>query len=366
VSLELFEKLILNDTPLLDVRAPVEFDKGTLPNAVNIPLLNNEQRHKVGVTYKEAGQQQAIELAEKLINKQIRDEKIGLWQAFAAQNPDTHLFCFRGGLRSKTTQQWLAETGLALPLVPGGYKAFRQYLMQLIETLSDTFNFILLGGRTGSGKTLLLKHIPSHIDLEGLANHRGSSFGATTKPQPGNINFENILAVQLLKLHRQQVQAIMLEDEGRMIGSVCIPEALRNRMAQSPIVLLEEPIHVRVDISRQAYIDELIDAYTMLDAEAGLDAFARHHQNALTKITRRFGNEKVTLANELFEQALGNYKSTGNTSSFDEYVELLLANYYDPMYDYQLKKKMDRVVFRGDASEVRQWYKAQQLNPENA
>ena len=355
---DLFRKLTLNNTPLLDVRAPVEFDKGTLPNAVNIPLLDNDQRHQVGLKYRQQGQQRAIELGEQLINQQMRNEKIQLWQSFATQNPGAYLFCFRGGLRSQTTKHWLAQAGVELPLVPGGYKAFRRYLIEQVESLSDSLNFILLGGRTGSGKTLLLEHIPATIDLEGLAHHRGSSFGATTTPQPGNINFEHAIAVSLLRLYTQQQNIITLEDEGRMIGSVCIPEALRNKMTLSPIVLLEEPAEIRVQISRAAYIDELIDAYSRLHGDAGLVAFADHHRNALEKITRRFGQEHKSHARSLFDNALATYGSTSETSAFDDYVELLLLKYYDPMYDYQLKKKMHRVVFKGNATEVRQWYDA--------
>jgi len=355
----LFTDLILNDTPMLDVRAPVEFSKGSLPNSVNIPLLDNDQRHKVGLTYKEEGQQRAIELGEKLIDEEMRHNKIQLWRNFAASNPSAYLYCFRGGLRSKTTQRWLADAGVEIPLVPGGYKALRQFLLQQVESLCANLNFVLLGGRTGCGKTLLLKHIPAHIDLEALAHHRGSSFGSTTTPQPGNINFENSIAVSLLKLHRQKQESITLEDEGRMIGSVCLPEALRNKMVQSPIVLLEECTDIRVEISRQAYIDELIEAYSKTSGDDGLAAFANHHRNALEKITRRFGTHSVTVALALFNKALASYKSTLDTSAFNQYVELLLLKYYDPMYDYQLTKKMDRVVFRGNAMEVRQWYETQ-------
>ncbi len=358
---ELFKKLVLNDTPLLDVRAPIEFARGTLPNAVNLPLLDDEQRHQVGLTYKKHGQQQAIELGEKLLNPSLRCERMQLWRDYAERNPDAYLFCFRGGLRSKTTQRWLAETGVELPLMPGGYKACRRYLIEQVESLSETFKFILLGGRTGSGKTLLLEHIESNIDLEGLAHHRGSSFGATTTPQPGNIDFEHAIAVALLKLQSRQHEAITLEDEGRMIGSACIPEALRNKMAQSPIVLLEEPAAVRVEISRVAYIDELIDAYVTLYGEAGLEAFADHHRNALEKITRRFGDDRKSHALDLFNNALTAYRLSSDTSVFEDYVELLLLKYYDPMYDYQLKKKMHRVVFRGNAIEVRQWYASNQV-----
>lgn len=360
---DLFTSIVLNDLPLLDVRAPVEFCKGTLPNATNVPLLDDEQRHEVGLTYKNEGQQRAIERGETLIHPQLRDTKLRLWQDYAKQNPDAYLFCFRGGLRSKTSQRWLADSGVELPLIPGGYKAFRQFLMLQLATLCETLDFVLLGGRTGCGKTLLLKHIPSHIDLEGLAHHRGSSFGATTTPQPGNINFENSIATSLLKLHAQKHTSVTLEDEGRMIGSVCIPEAMRNKMSKSCIVLLEEGIETRVQISRQAYIDDLLVAYKSASngnsakngTESGINAFANHHYTALEKITRRFGSQRVRQARELFDSALLHYQNTSDTTAFNDYVELLLVQYYDPMYDYQLTKKRDRVVFCGNADEVKHW-----------
>lgn len=353
---DLFNNLFLTDTPLLDVRAPVEFNKGTLPNARNIPLLDDQQRHQVGITYKNEGQQRAIELGEKLLHPTLRHERIHQWRDFATANPGAHLFCFRGGLRSKTTQRWLAESGIDLPLIPGGYKACRQHLQQQLAMLCEQSNFTLLGGRTGCGKTLLLKQLPAYIDLEGLANHRGSSFGATTTPQPGNIDFENSVAVELMKLNAANTVRITLEDEGRMIGSVALPQPLRDSMLQAPIVLLEEPVQVRINVSRQAYIDELLSAYEKRDPANGLAAFSNHHRQALEKITRRFGGQQTTETRELFDLALRHYERSGDTTAFEPYVEMLLVKYYDPMYDYQLARKMNRVVFTGDRLAVLDWY----------
>lgn len=355
---DLLNNLFLTNTPLLDVRAPVEFNKGTLPNAHNIPLLDDQQRHQVGITYKNEGQQRAIELGEKLLHPALRQQRILQWRNFVSDNPGAHLFCFRGGLRSKTTRRWLAESGVDLPLVPGGYKACRQYLQQQLAAQCKQSNFTLLGGRTGCGKTLLLKKLPAYIDLEGLANHRGSSFGATTTPQPGNIDFENAVAVALMKFHAANTMHITLEDEGRMIGSVALPQPLRDSMLQAPIVLLEEPVAVRVNVSRQAYIDELLSAYEKLDPTNGLPAFADHHRNALEKITRRFGGQQTSETRELFDLALRHYERSGDTAAFEPYVETLLVKYYDPMYDYQLAKKMNRVVFTGDSKAVLDWYQS--------
>ena len=148
-----FLHLFVNDTPLLDVRAPVEFGKGSFPAAVNLPLLNDAERQAVGTMYKKEGQEAAIRLGHQLINGDVKAGRIQQWQSFARQHPAGYLFCFRGGMRSHIVQEWLREAGTDYPLVNGGYKALRRFLFEVIDDIIARTNFIIVSGRTGVGKT---------------------------------------------------------------------------------------------------------------------------------------------------------------------------------------------------------------------
>jgi len=169
--------LFMNNTPMMDVRAPVEYAKGSFPNAVNCPLLDDAQRHAIGICYKKNGEKAAIQLGLDLATPEIRTQRYAQWTSFCEQNPTGYLYCFRGGLRSRTTQQWLKEQGVQYPLVTGGYKAMRRFLLDQLEISINKLNVVNIAGPTGSGKTRLLKHIKHHVDFEGLAHHRGSAFG---------------------------------------------------------------------------------------------------------------------------------------------------------------------------------------------
>ena len=166
-----FERIVLDDTPLIDGRAPVEFERGAFPAAVNLPLMNNEERRLVGIRYKERGNTEAVKLGEELVSGDIRRQRIEAWAAQLNQWPDTLLYCFRGGQRSEISQRWIAEeTGKIIPRLKGGYKAFRNYLIDRLDPSSLKSKSILLGGRTGTGKTLLPRQLDHAVDPEAIAN----------------------------------------------------------------------------------------------------------------------------------------------------------------------------------------------------
>jgi len=129
-----FLKLFVNDIPLMDVRAPIEYDKGAFPNTSNIPLLDDYQRQQIGIRYKDAGEEEAIKLGLKFATPEIRAQRLESWLAFCRDNPQGYLYCFRGGLRSRTTQSWIREQGVEYPLINGGYKAMRRFLIDELET----------------------------------------------------------------------------------------------------------------------------------------------------------------------------------------------------------------------------------------
>ena len=145
-----YRELFLNDTPMMDMRAPVEFARGAFPSAINLPLMNDLERQKVGTCYKQHGQQAAIALGHQLVSGHTKDERLAAWAAFARAHPEGYLYCFRGGLRSQIVQQWLKEeAGIHYPKVVGGYKAMRNFLLQTTQGAVNECSFVLVGGLTG-------------------------------------------------------------------------------------------------------------------------------------------------------------------------------------------------------------------------
>ncbi|MBX2824788.1 MAG: tRNA 2-selenouridine(34) synthase MnmH [Gammaproteobacteria bacterium] len=351
-----FDEIFLSNTPLLDLRSPGEFAQGAFPTSINLPLMDDEQRHQVGKCYKESGQAAAVKLGHQLVSGDVLSERMQQWLAFAKKNPDGRLYCFRGGLRSQIVQSWLRDAGVEMPRIDGGYKALRRFLISTLERGAGTLPMVVLAGRTGSGKTLLLQTLNRHIDLEALARHRGSSFGAVTDPQPTIINFENQLAVQVLHMLQRPALPVFLEDEGRLIGRVSMPEVFRVAMLSYPAVILDVPLEQRVEISLQAYILELQQMYTdQVGRAAGLDAFAEHHRAGLQKISKRFGSTRVADTLSLFESALRQQIQTESVEGYRAYIATLLRDYYDPMYDYQISQKQRPILMRGSADEIRDW-----------
>tara|TARA_R110001592_G_scaffold238227_2_gene497724 strand:+ start:9630 stop:10721 length:1092 start_codon:yes stop_codon:yes gene_type:complete len=341
--------LFLNDTPLMDVRAPVEFEKGAFPKVVNLPLMNNDERHLVGTRYKEAGQESAIQLGHELVSGETKKQRIQQWLAFTQANPDGYLYCFRGGLRSRTTQQWLKEAGINYPLITGGYKAMRRFLIDALEHLCQKQDFVIVSGRTGTGKTRFLKTLSNYVDLEGLAKHRGSSFGRMLTPQPSQIDFENSLSIAILKAAHKKTGPIYLEDESRLIGRSALPLLLKECMSNSPLVVLESSLEERIDVVMQDYVIDMTADFIERDGqELGFENFAEYLFASLQRIERRLGSERKNTLLAQMKEALVNQQKDDSLEGHRLWIKCLLSEYYDPMYDYQLGKKAGRVILRGD------------------
>lgn len=356
-DLEDYSELFLTDIPMMDVRAAIEFNQGAFPTSVNVPLLDDEQREAIGKRYKDAGQDEAIALGLKLATPEIREQRLQQWKAFVNQHPEGYLYCFRGGLRSRTTQAWLKEQGIDYPLIKGGYKAMRSYLLQQLEISQQQIPFIILSGMTGSGKTRVLKKMQYYVDLEGLANHRGSAFGRDVNDtQPAQINFENQLSIACLKhRHRYPETAVVLEDEGKMIGRIITPAEFYKKMVVSPRIFLERSLQQRVDIIREDYIEYSWPQYQQQFAEQAESEFSRFVLDNLARIKNRLGGERYQSIHQVFSHALTQLFQHGVSQGFDEGIQLLLEEYYDPMYQYQLKKKPVEVIFRGEEEAILQW-----------
>ena len=314
--------------------------------------MSNEERHLVGTAYKQKGHDAAVALGNSLVKGFVKEARVKAWLDFMEENPEAMLYCFRGGERSKITQEWIGETGAEIVRLEGGYKAFRAYLMQETERLAGTFQPYVIGGRTGSGKTILLKRLENAIDLEGLANHRGSSFGRKVKAQPSQIDFENALAYELIQKLDQGFDTLVFEDESEFIGRVYIPKPLVNVLKVSPLIILETSQKKRIEITFDEYIVKAQKSYEETYPGNALEKWYESISAAMSRIQRRLGGERYQKVCALFEEAFRTQKECGDLEVYKVWIDYLLVEYYDPMYDYQIAKNKDRIVFRGSEKEI--------------
>lgn len=348
-----YQRIFLQDLPLIDTRAPIEFAKGAFPAASSLPLMTDSERQKVGTCYKQKGQQAAIELGHQLVSGPIKEKRVQAWADFARANPQGLLYCFRGGLRSQISQQWLAEAGVDYPRVAGGYKALRNFLLETIQAAVDECSFVLVDGLTGTGKTDVLLQLPNALDLEGHANHRGSSFGKHATAQPSQIDFENSLSIDVLKKRTAGIHQFVVENEARIVGSCSVPLELHRRMQTAPVILLQDSFDNRVERILRDYVVNLRAEFQQLyGAEQGDTLYAQRLTDSMARIHKRLGGALYQELAQVLQQALHLQLHNGNTDLHREWISRLLSHYYDPMYRYQHEKVKDRVVFSGEQGAV--------------
>ncbi|MHC8305054.1 tRNA 2-selenouridine(34) synthase MnmH [Pseudomonas sp. PB3P13] len=348
-----YRDIFLHDRPMMDTRAPVEFAKGAFPGVANLPLMNDSERQRIGTCYKEQGQQAAITLGHQLVSGPVKAQRIQAWAQFAQAHPDGLLYCFRGGLRSQIVQQWLKdEAGIDFARVGGGYKAMRTFLLETLDQAVTQCDFILLGGMTGTGKTEVLTQLNNGLDLEGHANHRGSSFGKRATGQPSNIDFENRLAVDLLKKRDRGIEQFVLEDESRMVGSCALPLPLFQGMQRFPMVWLEDSLQGRVERILRDYVVDLCAEFIGVHGEEGFALFSERLLASLNNVQKRLGGERYRRLLILLEVALAEQARSGAVDLHRGWIEGLLREYYDPMYAFQREKKGARIEFVGEQAAV--------------
>ncbi|HEV9037459.1 MAG TPA: tRNA 2-selenouridine(34) synthase MnmH [Puia sp.] len=264
--------------PIADVRAPAEYAQGHLPGALRLPLLTDEERARVGTTYKQKGREAAV-----LLGFEITGPK---WTGYIEQavhiapQKKIVLHCWRGGMRSAAMAWALDLYGFEVLLLQGGYKAFRHWVLRQWE---KEYSLLVVGGMTGSGKTRILRQLgllgEQVIDLEDIAQHQGSSYGSINRLiQPSQEQFENQLALELSRLDPEK--RIWIEDESQNIGRCLIPKPLWVQMRAGLLLDVQVPLDQRVDA--------LVGEYGSLDKDFLVECTER--------IRKRLGPEQTTHA----------------------------------------------------------------------
>lgn len=326
IGLSDFEQFFLKTSHWIDVRSPIEFKAGSIPGAVNLPLLSDEERHQIGLTYKRRGQSAAINLGHQLVSGSVRKARIQAWISEIEKNPESIIFCFRGGLRSQIVQDWLKEHKIYRPIVEGGYKALRNFLMDKLLKLSQELKFLVVSGPTGSGKTNFINsNGNSRLDLECLAKHRGSAFGALDEAQPSQADFENLIAVELIQLSKKN-EIILIEDESRMIGSRCIPAALYRAMKNSKRIFINLPLEDRVQNILRDYV-----LCSSLGTSHDLKKFD-DFRKSIVSISRKLGGQRAQEILNDIDFCQARFESTGDLDINRVWIRKLLLWYYDPFY----------------------------------
>lgn len=322
---------------LIDVRAPVEFAQGALPGAINLPLMDDEERHLVGIAYKQHGQDAAIALGERLVSGGLKAARVAAWQRLLAAHPDAIIYCFRGGLRSQVAQQWLADTGILRPRIRGGWKVMRQALCARIDAAAEQ-PLLVVGGLTGCAKTPLILALDNGLDLEGCARHKGSAFGRHPLPAPSQIDFEHAMGQRLLDLPGP----LVVEDESRRIGAANIPLRFWEGMVPAPRIRIEMPLDWRLAQIRKDYIDDLWEVHRRQFGDwLGWVLMRKQLATALGRLRKRLGSERLARLQRLQALAFREHER-GNRQAHEAWLAPLLTEYYDPLYRHQLEKHPER------------------------
>ncbi len=311
--------------PILDVRSPGEYEHGHIPGAVSFPLFTDDERAQVGTCYKQVGREAAVELGFDLAGPRCGE----FIRAAKALAPDRQLrvHCWRGGMRSGGMGWILELAGFTVNTLAGGYKTYRRWVR---ETLATPKPIVILGGMTGSGKTQILHELAALgepvLDLEGLANHRGSSFGALLlPPQPSTEHYENLLAEQWVKFSAER--PIWLEAESSRVGTCRIPSELFAQMETAPAVEVVRSLDERLDL--------LVNIYGKADTVGLVEATER--------IRKRLGGDRT--------QAAIQHIYTGDLRS----ACAIILDYYDRAYRHDLErhqKTIPKIDIRGLAPQA--------------
>jgi len=302
------ERLIseLQQYTLIDARSEREFEKGHLPNAVNIPLLDNIERQKIGTTYKNRGREDAVHQGLELVGPKMHTLYTRYLTLAEESGKPLLFYCWRGGLRSGISSTLMQWSGRPVFRLEGGYKAYRKWIQEQFER---PFQFISVSGNTGSGKTEILHILRDKgfqvLDLEGVANHKGSAYGALGQlPQPSTEEFENKMGWILSKMSENR--PVFVESESRSIGNCFVPQGIWDKMETAKVL--------KIEVSLEQRIQRLLVEYAHFDVEL--------LKSRTEKLRKKLGGQHANAAIEAIDKG-----------EFKHWIEIVLV-YYDKTYNH--------------------------------
>jgi tRNA 2-selenouridine synthase len=316
LSIEAFLKEISEGSGItIDVRSPKEYHHAHIPGAICLPLLNDEERNEVGITYKNEGREAAVIKGFELVGNKFADFIKKAKEISPVK--EVSIYCWRGGMRSNIMAWVLSLAGFKVLVLKGGYKSFRRWVSDQFQTSK---NLLILGGKTGSGKTELLNALKKAgeqiIDLENLANHKGSAFGSLgQRQQPSTEQFENLIAMEWSKADAEKI--LWLENESLLIGTCALPLGIYNQMRKAGVIEIALDYQAR----KKRILNEYGKYSAMLLAEK------------TQKIKKRLGGLRL-------KEALA-FLDSGNLSEWCDVV----MNYYDKTYHQSNKQREQSNIY---------------------
>lgn len=312
---EFVSHVVKKQMVLIDTRSEKEYEKAHVPGALNLPLLKNEERAEVGTIYKQKGRVEAVKRGFELVGPRFASiisqaEKL-------VPDRNAMVYCWRGGMRSNIIAWLLQMAGFRVTLLKGGYKSYRNWALNIF---SHPRNILVLGGKTGSGKTEMILALEKSgqyvIDLEGIANHKGSAFGSLgQKPQPSNEHFENQLA--LLWSQCPEGKVLWLENESRSIGSNILPKDLYEQLRMAPVIEIILPMDIRKK--------RILHEYGIFPIEALVETTG--------KIAKRLGGLRLKESVAFLE-----------SNNFEGWVSIMLE-YYDQAYQHSNEQRHPSKIY---------------------
>lgn len=292
----------------IDTRTPKEFELDSLPNAINIPIFSNDERAIIGTLYKQVSQDKAIKKGIEYFSKKMPHiiEEIS-----KLKDKNLIIYCWRGGMRSKTITSLLDSLNYSVYQLKGGYKEYRKYVREELKKIKINQKVYVLHGLTCTGKTNIIKKFKYSLDLEGLALHRGSLFGGIGLIPANQKSFENKLLQRLIKL--KDAPYIIIEGEGKRIGNIILPSFIYDKIQNGTPIFVKRDFNLRIESAIKEYLSN--------------DESIKQFISIVPKIKNLLSKEKKDKLINLLKN-----------KNLNQAVKILLEDYYDPLYEHTLKK----------------------------
>lgn len=312
------KEALQQDAVFIDTRTPKEFAEDHLPNAINLPILSDEERQLVGITYKQVSREKAIEKGIEFFSKKLPDF---MKEVDKYKNKKIIFYCWRGGMRSRAVVALLDSLSYNAFQLIGGHKAYRAYVRERLENYQFKPKIIVLWGLTCTGKTELLNQFQNSLDLEGLAQHRGSLYGGIGLTPNNQKKFENLLLQKLDQLNKEEI--VLVEGESRKIGDVQIPGFLYQLISNSKNVLITKSLEKRAEFAVKQYF------------------FDKQSIEKIKNVTKSLFK---VIPNQQKQEVLNLLEN----NRLKEAAKILLEHYYDPLYNHTLKEKKFSYIVSND------------------